>query len=133
MATGVLITLDVEFYTHYKRTKSQSVINLIGPPLKIFSLLFYPTYWHRTKKTDKLRCTAFVCLFWYLSKLNFQCLLLGKNYSLPQHFLYFLPLPHGHNSFLPTLLLTAVLATLNSLVMSILISCDRIFSHSCKL
>ncbi len=32
-------------------------------------------------------------------------LLLGLNYSsLPQHFLYFLPLPQGHGSFLPTFL-----------------------------
>ena len=34
---------DVEFYTPYRQTKSQSPVKATGPSIKIFSLLFYTT------------------------------------------------------------------------------------------
>lgn len=52
---------------------------------------------------------------------------------LPQQFLYFLPLPHGHGSFLPTLSsLTTILDLLKSLVIAFLVSGDNIPSHPCN-
>ncbi len=62
------------------------------------------------------------------------CFVEGWGSYLPQHFLYFLPLPQGQGSFLPGFFSTrTVFERLNSFTISILFSSVSTPSHCCRL